>query len=283
MSRDWSLPRWIKVIVLLLVLALPLAANAAPVRQPNVDAVVYLPIVLRPGASLITARVTDNGAPAAGVAVELRYFDNLDWSSAGFATTDGNGYFRFENPAALGPGEKYYVRYLNPSNSDDNRLAAWFTRELTSYAAGSEVNIGDFDLANVALTAPDHQSTVGLPRTFEWDVRPASPQDSYELYLFDDEDGVPSFVSGPLGYEGSYTLNSLPPGFNAGAIYAWTVTIYASESATGPTDAYGLAFWYNYVTFSNAGARSDTGQWQEGSTPPDLERSNLQFQQPSIP
>jgi hypothetical protein len=44
MSQYWSLPRWIKVVVLLLVLALPLAANAAPVRQPNVDAVVSLPI-----------------------------------------------------------------------------------------------------------------------------------------------------------------------------------------------------------------------------------------------
>jgi hypothetical protein len=107
--------------------------------------------------------------------------------------------------------------------------------------------------------------------------RAAGLTPGYEFYLFDDEDGAPSFVSGPLGYKGSYTLNFLPPGFNAGAIYAWTVTVYASDSATGPTDAYGLAFWYNYITFSNAGA--STGEWSVGQTLPDLERSNLKFQQ----
>lgn len=275
MSRLSSAPAWLKAIALLmLVLLVPLAASAAPARNPAGSTILYLPAILRPGGSMITGRVTDNGTPAAGVEVELRFFNNLDWSSAGSATTGGDGVFRFDNPAALKSGEKYYVRYLNPSDSDDSRLAAWFTRELTSYSPGTGVNIGDFDLANVALTAPDHLSTISLPHTFEWAVRPASPQDSYALTLFDDEDGNPWFASGPLGHQGNYTLNARPSGFNANAVYAWSVTVFASDEATGEGDGYGLPFWYNYVTFAS-------GQASTGSAPVAQSAAGLERGTPS--
>jgi hypothetical protein len=45
--------------MLSLALAMPLAANAAPAHEPSISAVAYMPILFRPGAGLITARVTD--------------------------------------------------------------------------------------------------------------------------------------------------------------------------------------------------------------------------------
>jgi hypothetical protein len=55
------------------------------------------------------------------------------------------------------------------------------------------------------------------------------------------------FTDPPLGYVGSYTLNSLPPGFTTGYPYVWDMWVYS------PDGGYGISYWAYYVTFSTTG------------------------------
>jgi hypothetical protein len=66
---------------------------------------------------------------------------------------------------SLTPGQRYYVRYRNYADTP-GRLWVWGTRDLTSYAAGSAVEIGNFDIADIALVSPPAGATVALPYTF---------------------------------------------------------------------------------------------------------------------
>lgn len=132
----------------------------------------------------IYGRVTVNGAPAAGERLELRFFDGFAWSTLRWIDTDINGEYVFLDIPALELGQRYYVRYANRADVED-RLLFWGTRELTAYSRSQAVEIGNFDIANVALTAPPAGATVTLPYAFRWAPRPATPTDSYEFNLYD--------------------------------------------------------------------------------------------------
>jgi hypothetical protein len=191
----------------------------------------YLPLVSRVLKG-ISGHVTENGQSAAGVPLELRFFDGATWSSLATQTTNADGDFIFAGAPTLKPGQIYYVGYYN--EDDLKRLWRWETRELITYTAGSQVEIGNFDIADITMLSPAPGATVRLPYTFVWEVRPATPSDSYEFNLYDSQDNNPYFYTDPaLGYVDYYTLASLPQGFATGTTYSWEMWVYSPDGGHG--------------------------------------------------
>lgn len=210
----------------------------------------FLPMLVKaPGR--IVGWVTYNGGAASGIPLELRFYNGSAWSPAASTTTDSTGYFAFVNQPSLAPGQAYYVRYLNSGISQ--HLSFWNTRALTSYTSGDYVEIGRFDLANITLTSPTHNSTIGLPWQFEWNMRPNTPSDSYEFNVFDYTDWSPWWWSPPQGYRGNYTLNGIPPGFSPNTEYCWTIGVYS------PDGGYGMPYYCFAVRFQNPGSAPRLG------------------------
>jgi hypothetical protein len=202
-----------------------------------------------------------NGVPTGGIALALRFWNGVGWSTWGTAQTDAAGDFSFIGAPSLSAGQRYYVHYQN-ENSDPGRLWGWSTRHLTSYTAGTEVFIGNFDLGDVTLVAPPDGSFIDLPYTFQWNVRSSTPTDSYELDLYDSTDGNPSWWTDPaLGYTGSYTLNSLPPGFTTNTEYTWEVWVYS------PDGGFGISYEFYAVTFTSAGLAAERSPQPPGPRP----------------
>jgi hypothetical protein len=78
-------------------------------------------------------------------------------------------------------------------------------------------------------------------------VRPASPGDSYQLFLFDP---ASKFVirSDRLGYVGSTTL--FGPLYITPAWFQWWVVVYPVAWEYGPLDAVGTSFYPQWVYLS---------------------------------
>jgi uncharacterized repeat protein (TIGR01451 family) len=203
---------------------------------------VFLPVTMKPKPG-IYGYVTLNGAAAAGVPLELRFFSGSYWSTAMSIVTDSAGRYMFTDVPALGAGQKYHVRFLNPSSTADGRLALWYTRELTAYAVDNLVAIGNFDLADIVLQSPAPGVTVALPQTFRWARRSATPSDQYEFNLFDPVGTAFFYTIPPLGYVDNYRLNVLPSGFVVKKMYGWFIAAYS------PDGGYGESFYYNPVKF----------------------------------
>lgn len=138
-------------------------ANFAPLSRS-----VYLPFVSNnqiSGSRGIYGRVTDGGIAAVGIYLELRFYNGSSYSTRASTMTTTDGRFSFTGVPSLNTGQRYYVRYQN-SSYVPNRLTYWGTRVITSYTAGSEVAIGDFDIADVPLVSPASGASVTLPYTF---------------------------------------------------------------------------------------------------------------------
>ena len=178
---------------------------------------VYLPLIrnYRPPSG-IYGTVTDNGLPAAGVQLTLL--------RSGYALsttiTEADGSFAFTSAPSLAAGQRYRVFYSGSPNP--NHLGLWDTRSITTYATGSTVHIGDFDIANVELLTPTNAVSVTLPQTFQWTPRAGVPTDNYELAMLQDGN---YYYSDPLGYASSFNLTTLPAGFTQGQSCIWTVSV----------------------------------------------------------
>jgi uncharacterized delta-60 repeat protein len=200
---------------------------------------VYLPVVNH--GWKIYGVVTENGIPAMGIPLELRFYNGISWSTIASTTTDTNGNYSFYNMPDLKSGQVYYVRYLNTTNP--NRLWLWGTRSLTRHDGFSSVNIGNFDISNIELTAPESGAVITLPYLFQWIPRLASLSDSYEFDLYDPWNGEPYFYTDPLGYVNSYYLIGYPSGFMNDYYYVWEIWAYS------PDGGYGISFESYYVVF----------------------------------
>jgi uncharacterized repeat protein (TIGR01451 family) len=213
----------------------------------SILAYTYIPLlsVSSPCAG-ICGRVTLNGVKASGVPLELRFFNGSSWSTLAAIATGVDGYYSFVGMPALTSAQKYYVRYLN--SSDNSRLYSWSTRVLTSYAAGTTVAIGNFDIANIVLGSPAPGATVPLPTSFQWTARPATTSDSYELDLYDPYNPSLAAWTSSLGYVGSTTIGGLPSGFYINTQYAWYVGVYS------PDGGYGTSYYAYGIKFSSAGS-----------------------------
>ncbi|MCP4284603.1 MAG: DUF11 domain-containing protein [Gammaproteobacteria bacterium] len=217
--------------------------------------IIFLPAIFAPPSPGLMGHVTLAGAPISGVQLDLRYNDGSSWSTLATTTTDSQGYYSFTNVPSLGAGDSYYVRYLN-SNNTSGRLAFWGTQTLETYTTGTEVEIGDFDIANIGLVSPPNRATISLPYTFQWTPRAANPTDSYELLFYDPVDFNPVASTGFLGYIDNLTITGLPSGFNAGVQYAWEVWVRS------PDGGQGVSRVTRTITFSNsAGPVSTSTIW----------------------
>lgn len=208
------------------------------------------------GLGSIHGSVQDGGLPASGVTLELRHYDAGSgfWTTVDLAVSAADGSFSFSDPPSLAPGDLYYVLYRN-TLFDIGRLWLWQTPYQDSFTAGQMLNIGVFDIADVVLTNPAPIATLNLPATFSWQVRTATPNDSYAFDLYDDLDPPTEFITDPLGYASSYTLQGLPAGFTTGIEYGWDVYIFNEnfDPASPWTNGWGWSLEYRRVTFDAPG------------------------------
>jgi hypothetical protein len=250
LNRKWMLVTillsWVSFIALVIP-ALPLAADPA-----QGDLITHLPFVAtQPGGLGIYGRITESGVPVPGVSISLRRHDGNDWTTAATVITDDKAEYHFLDMPALLPGHIYNVLYVNPENNPD-RVISWIGYFITGYTAGADIFGGDIDLADAQPVTPTAGMTVTLPATFTWQPR-SIPTDSYEFELFA-EGGTPYFYSNPaLGYTNSYTLTSLPPGFQYDTEYLWSLVIYGPDGG-GETGHYGFSNWANGITFTETAA-----------------------------
>ncbi|GAB4581118.1 MAG: hypothetical protein Fur0022_38650 [Anaerolineales bacterium] len=220
--------------------------NNAPLNN------IFIPLVqhARPG---IHGLVTLNGAPIADIPLLLRFFDGAIWSTYTTITTGTDGRYNFLDIPALAPGQKYYVLYQNDPGTY-GQLWVWGTRVLSSYATGSSVAIGDFDLMDIALIAPPDGVTVALPYNFQWMPRPTTLTDVYEFNLYNPVTSNPYFYT-QVGYTDTYTLNNLPLDFNVDTLYFWEVWVLS------PDGGFGISYNLRVVYFSNSGLTTTIFQY----------------------
>jgi hypothetical protein len=184
--------------------------------------------------------IRERGASAAGVTVELRFFDGVQYSTADSAVTNAAGLYQFRNAPSLTTNQHYYVRYSNVTYP--TRLYFWSTRILAGYTTDASANIGNFDIGNVALASPNNDARVALPSAFEWQRRVAATTDNYSLYI--SEVASPStvlFTSDRLSYpifsdivdfslsRTAFESNNL----TYEKTYEWRVLITGSDGAQG--------------------------------------------------
>lgn len=234
------------------------AAALEPARLPrgiaegitaNGTYTLYLPLVVKeesppPLPPSISGTVTFQGEAISNTVLALRFWNGSQWNTDATTTTNTSGAYRFLITRTLTSGQRYYVRY---SNLIDNKyLSYWYTHSITE-SPTTEIWFEDFDIANVVLNYPTHPHTGPLPIPFQWTRRNATPTDDYFLDLFDPADYNPRIDQRLQGYVSSYTLNSLPTGFQNGVQYGWNVGIRNLAGGTG------YSYYYHAITFTSTG------------------------------
>jgi hypothetical protein len=215
---------------------------------------IYLPSILnRRGPPAPTAGihglVSYKGAPAAGIKLDLLFYNGSTWSTARTTTTDSQGRYRFTGAASLAPGQRYYVGF-GPNNSQPSYVSRWDGPLILSYTAGTNLAGGDIDIANVSLVSPAPGATVSLPATFTWQRR-MIPGDTYRWELFDLADTSQSWWTNPLGDVSGARITGLPGDVVPGKEYGWLVWV-----CNGPTSC-GSSYYYRRVTFSSLQAQTN--------------------------
>jgi len=212
----------------------------------------YLPIVHKPRPMRgLYGTVSELGNPVAGIPLQVRFFNGAEWSTVASGYTALDGSYSFTGLPGLAAGQYYYVLYQN-SDNNSYRLWTWHTKGIESFQVGTEAHMGDFDVANIPLYGPFNGDWSELPETFEWRVRSASPEDSYEFNLYDPYDGDPYFYTDPpLGYIYQYTLTSLPAGFRYDTLYAWEIWTYSPDGGFGVSFESWAVYFYSYSRAEN--------------------------------
>ncbi len=195
-------------------------------------------------AGRIKGRLTDNGKPLAegfgepGLPqIELRKQSGGGaWEKVANSVTDRAGAFVFESPPALAPGEVYRVWWNNPTEDGaDLWVHRWWSRDITAFGDGTDVDVGVFELADLKLTQPCHDCLQTAPITFGWRAR-SHTSESYRWSVFDGcgdvENRANAFRTASLGRKTEYTT-SPPSGFRYDARYCWYVLIEDGANGTG--------------------------------------------------
>lgn len=209
----------------------------------------YLPLITR-AAGGISGRVTYQGSAAAGIALNLRFYNGTAWSTAATTTTDGSGRYLFTGIPALAAGQKYYVRF-GPNTTNATYLSSWYGPDIPAYTGSSQIAGGDFDIANVVLLSPAPGATVSLPALFTWQRRQLAG-DTYRWLVFDLTTSD-TWWTEDLGDVGAFNVTGLPSEVVRGQPYGWYVQVYR-----GP-DSYGTSFYYRQVTFAAGMGAADLG------------------------
>jgi hypothetical protein len=204
--------------------------------QANLQPRTYLPLLSLNAGGRLYGQVTQNGVKAPGVSLTLCRLNTptaTNCTKMGSTITLADGTYAFTNMPSLQTGQSYVAYYQNTSVTT-GRLWYWQTRSLVTYTLGSQIQLGNFDIGDIKLISPSAPVTVTLPVAFTWQMRSASPSDSYEFDMYDPNTMSPYFYTQPpLGHVGSYQLKTLPAGFLANTRYAWEIWAYAPDKSFG--------------------------------------------------
>jgi hypothetical protein len=184
--------------------------------------------------------VTYGGSPAGQLFLALWFYDGTAWAPKYETLTAADGSYLFGSIPSLGNGQAYGVLFPNKAGIPDY-LSVWYGPIIQGYTADSRRSGGAFDIANVTLSDPPHDSARSLPVTFTWQTRGLAG-DSYRWVLFDLETNQ-LWETGSLGDTGMYILAALPPGANYDRKYGWFVRVYSGENG------FGESFYYHAITF----------------------------------
>jgi hypothetical protein len=197
----------------------------------------------------IYGKVTDEGISAPNVEVQLMTtIDDREWTLIDSVRTDERGYYSFADAPDLPQQRKYAVHYIN--YGDETRLSFWVTHKLKTYALGSSVFMGSFDIGNIYLESPAEGAQVRLPATFRWRSRTGTGGETYRLSIITYPEGDITDYLGPSVSANDFRLqlNDLPLHYIPGYTYGWE--IWVTESANAHTAPYeeGRGFGVSYET-----------------------------------
>ncbi len=218
----------------------------------------YLPIVSKSTFTStgqgIYGRVTYRGTVAAGIPLALRFYDGSAWSTLMTTVTDAEGGYSFTSVPTLSGGQAYYVLY-GPNTSDPSYLYAWFNNPISEYVTGQSYPGGDFDIADVALIAPNTEETVPLPVTFSWTPRPTQALETYDVEVF-----YPDLAQSFFGSvkSGTFSLATPIPVLASSQLYGWDVWVN-NEWGTG------ISFDLFLVKFSSTASHQQESSEMTGS------------------
>lgn len=185
----------------------------------------------------------------------LTYYDYDGLEVIDYTFPDPDGAYAFSAIDALPGGAEYQIWFFNDAYFDD-RLLYWAGPRTTSFPSGYNWFPNSFDINNVYLNSPPHESESIFPVNFSWASRGIAG-DQFYLCLYDsgsllDYDTV--CTSSPTPYT-NVTLDASSfsgvPGFlRYGHRYAWYANVI------GPGYDYwsqiGESFYANSVTFLTA-------------------------------
>jgi hypothetical protein len=222
-----------------------------PTPTPTRTSTLTLTPTPTPTAVGINGRVTLNGAAAAGLRLELRFWDGAAWSTRATTTTSADDRYSFTGAAGLGAGQVYAVRYLNtPDNPNPGPgyLWSWLGNRIVVYTAGTAAAGGDFDVADIPLVSPANGASVTLPATFCWTLRSVTSDNYRLMFYYPAADEVAT--TGYLGYESCVNVTGLPPGWPSGATYQWWVRVYQGTNPDATPYNYGDSYGDREVRIS---------------------------------
>jgi len=218
------------------------------------DDISIITVTPSPPGSGIYGQVLDGGAAADGITLLLFACDSPEsCSNISITVTDGDGYYGFRGVPTLSSGKSYHVKFFNGDsgyNGDDpNHLSWWRSFDITLYAAGSNMEGGTFDIADVVLQWPPDGSSQTLPTTFTWAGRGVSG-DRYSWAIADGYhvSGEYCYVDPPEDAT-SFVLDGTQAG--ACGLYHSEPYLWYVYAANGNWSAgYGRSYYYRDLTFS---------------------------------
>ena len=221
---------------------------------------VFLPVALRSaltGPPAVYGEVTLNGLPAAGVQVSLYLCDQRfvrPCNPFKITLTNAAGIYSF--PANEIPSTTndtwYRVVYLNSSTAPDGRLLMWISDDLLTYEQGDPHRFDTFDIADVALGAPNSTTPQSFPVTFTWNARSVGT----DYYIWQGYNATFDLIAienpGLLHSTASFMLNGpsdpqLDPQSNLAQVRFWDVLVISPAG-------YGITLSTNRVTFAGVAA-----------------------------
>ena len=152
-------------------------------------------------------------------------------------TIDEQGRFVFENPPALPEGAVYQVWWDNPPQlGADLWMGRWWSRDISAFGDGTDVDLGSFEVADLKLEKPCHDCAQTGEIEFGWQAR-KHPSEVYRWAVFDNctQDvamRAEAWLSPPLGRKTSY-LSGPPPGFRFDTRYCWYVRVEDGANGGG--------------------------------------------------
>jgi hypothetical protein len=172
--------------------------------------------------------------------IQLRRRSAGEWDTVALAETDSDGRFAFVDPPALAQGEVYQVWWVNEDSEDmagDYRLLGrWWSRLVAVFGSGEDVDVGEFELADLTYLSPCHDCHQTPPITYRWRAR-KHDTDVYRWSLhrrcsvFADQLNS-SFRTESLGKREEYETGP-PPGFRLDETYCWYIYIEDGHNGSG--------------------------------------------------